>query len=47
MLPKSLLSIGNSIGPCLGLSNEIICKLLAQRATKLQEVKVEGPKNIQ
>ena len=33
----------NPIVPCLGLSNEILCILVLQRATKLPEVKIRGP----
>ena len=34
----------NPIGPCLGLSNEVLCILVAQGATKLAEVKVGDTK---
>ena len=34
----------NLIGPYSGLSNEILCILLVQGATKLQEVEFEGLK---
>ena len=34
-----------TVGPRLGLSNEIIYILAGQGATKLQETKVEGPEN--
>ena len=34
----------NPIGPCMGLSKEILYTIVAQEEAKLPEIKAQGPK---
>ena len=43
--PATLFNKQTSIAPISGLSNEILCILVAQRTSKLWEVKVAGLKS--